>query len=333
MKNVLLLLLLSLLMITSPASAERPLGPVEMASVDELAYAVAAYFPKVHGEVTALQGDRLTLSLGEKNGILPGMVLTVWRDGSNILHPLTGAVIGRVEDEVGTVEVVSVKETTSVAVMKKQTREPKAGDRARITPKKINIGILPFQGDKPEISNGLAERLGELGRFTVLGKDKVAVFLKDRKQRDATLIKDMGSAFTLDAVVALGTYPSEGKYLVTARIFTVDDAKPIDTIMALLNLTSKRESLGEVRPFFAPVKDVSGKMPDLPLAARFFAIADLDGDGAVEYVLSDEKKLSIYRPEKSEWKMVWTEPVDKKEREMQQIRVEVADITGGPRSL
>ena len=331
MKNALQLLTLSLLMITSPASAERPLGPVEMTSVDELAYAIAAYFPKVHGEVTAVQGDKLTLSLGEKNGVLPGMVLTVWRDGSNILHPLTGAVIGRVEDEVGTVEVVSVKEATSVAVMKKQAREPKAGDRARITPKKINIGILPFQGDKPEITNGLAEKLGELGRFTVLGNDKVNAFLRDRKQRDAALVKEMGSAFALDVVVALGTFPSEGKFLVTARIFTVDDAKPIDTIVALLSLTSKREALGDVRPFFAPVKDVSGKMPDLPVAARFFAIADLDGDGAVEYVFSDEKKLSIYRPEKAEWKMVWTEPVDKKEREMQQVRVEVADINGNGR--
>jgi len=355
MNKVQVIVVLICMLLVSQAMAEKPLGPVEMTSVDELAYAVAAYFPKVHGEVTAVQGDRLTVSLGEKNGILLGMVLTVWRDGSNILHPVTGAVIGRVEDEVGTIEVVSVKEISSIAVMKKQTREPKAGDRARITPKKISIAILPLRSDQPEIIRGLAERLGELGRFTVLGNDKVTAFLKERKDRDASLVKDMGSAFSLDAVVALGIFPSEGKYVVTARIFSADDAKPIDTIVAQLNLTSKREALGEVRPFFAPgkdasgktpapvsapalalasasalvlVKDASGKMPDLPVDARYFVLADLDGDGAVEYVFSDEKKLSVYRAEQSGWKEIWKERVDKKEQEMQQFRIDVADING-----
>jgi len=358
MKKVLVIVILVFVLISSSAFAEKPLGPVEMNSIDELAYAIASYFPKVHGELTAVHGDRLTVSLGEKNGILPGMVLTVWRDGSNILHPVTGAVIGRTEDEVGTIEVVSVKETVSEAVMKKQVKEPKAGDRARITPKKINIGILPLQSERPDIIQGLTERLGELGRFTVLGNDKVSAFLKDRKQRDASLVKDMGTAFSLDTVVAVSIFPTEGKYLVTSRIFTADDAKPVDTIVALLNLTSKREALGDVRPFFAPVKDasgktpvptsapalvsassalalvkeVSGKLPDLPVAARYFAVADLEGDGAVEYVFSDEKKLSVYRAEHSGWKEVWKEQVDRKERDMQQFRIDVADINGNGRS-
>jgi hypothetical protein len=352
MKNVHVIAVLVLVFISSLAFADKPLGPVEMTSVDELAYSIAAYFPKVQGGVTAVKGDRLTIALGEKNGLMPGMVLTVWRDGSDILHPVTKAVIGIVEDEVGTIEVVSVKDTSSEAVMKKQVKEPKAGDRARITPKKISIGILPLRSERPDIIQGLAERLGELGRFTVLGNDKVSAFLTDRKERDAALIKEMGSAFSLEVVVAVGIFPSEGKYIVTGRIFTAADAKPIDTIVALLNLTSKREALGDVRPFFAPGKDVSGKTsaaalvaipalamardiswksPDLPIAARYFAVADLDGDGAVEYVFSDEKRLSVYRLESSGWKEVWTERVDRKEQEMQQFRIDVADINGNGR--
>jgi hypothetical protein len=332
MKNSPVIVVLAFVLISSLAFADRPLGPVEMTSVDELAYAIAAYFPKVQGAVTAVHGERLTLALGEKNGIMPGMVLTVWRDGSDILHPVTRVVIGVVEDEVGTIEITSVKETTSEAVMKKQLKEPKEGDRARITPKKINIAVVPLRNDRPEIIQGLSERLGELGRFTVLGNDKVTAFLKDRKERDASLVKEMGSSFGLDAVVAVGIFPTEGKYIVTGRIFSAVDAKPIDTIVAHLNLTSKREALGEVRPFFAPVKDLSGKMPDLPVAARYFAIADLDGDGAAEYVFSDEKRLSVYRAEKSGWKEIWTETVPRKEQEMQQFRIDAADINGNGRS-
>jgi hypothetical protein len=331
MKKISFVLLLVVSLLSSPAFADKALGPEEFTSVDELAYAIAAHFPKVQGGVTAVQGDRLTLALGEKHGLIPGMELTLWRDGREILHPATKAVIGRAEDEIGTIEVASVKETTSIAVMKKRLKAPQEGDRARITPKKIGIGILPLRNDRPEIIQNLAGRLAELGRFTVLGNDKVDSFLKDKKQRDAGLIKEMGSAFGLDAVVTVGIFPSEGKYLVTSRIFYADDAKPLDTIVVLLNLTTKRDALGDVRPFFAPVKATGEKVPDLPADARYFAIADLDGDNAAEYVFSDEKKLSIYRSEPSSWKEVWSEAVPKNEKEMQQFHIDVADINGNGR--
>lgn len=331
MKKALIVVLLLFSLLSSPAFADKALGPEEFTSIDELAYAISAYFPKVQGGVTAVQGDRLTLALGEKHGLIPGMELTLWRDGREILHPVTKAVIGRAEDEVGTIAVVSIKETTSLATMKKQLKAPREGDRARITPKKINLGILPLRNDRPELIRDLAGRLGELGRFTVPASDKVDAFLKDKKQRDAGLIKDMGRAFSLDAVVAVGIFPSEGKYLITSRIFYTDDAKPLDTIVALLNLTTKREALGDVRPFFAPVKASGETAPDLPVDARYFAIADLDGDNAAEHVFSDEKKLSIYRSEPSGWKEVWSETIPGNEREMQQFHIDVADINGNGR--
>jgi hypothetical protein len=331
MKTVFVIIMVVASLLVSPAFADKALGPEEFTSIDELAYAIAAYFPKVQGGVTAVQGDRLTLALGEKHGLLPGMELTLWRDGREILHPVTKAVIGRAEDEIGTISIVSVKESTSIATMKKQLKAPQEGDRARITPKKIGIGILPLRNDRPELIKDLAARLGELGRFTVLGNDKVDAFLKDRKQRDADLIKDMGKTFSLDAVVAVGIFPSEGKYLITSKLFYADDAKPLDTIVAQLNLTTKREALGDVRPFFAPVKVSGEKAPDLPVNARYFAIADLDGDTAAEYVFSDEKKLSIYRIEPSGWKEVWAETVPLKDRESQQFHIDVADINGNGR--
>ena len=345
MKNIVLLSFLSFVLFAAPAGADRSLGPEEFASADELAYAVAAYFPKVQGAVTAVQGDKLTLALGEKNGILQGMVLTVWRDGRELLHPVTKAVIGRAEVEVGTVEVVAVQQKTSTAVLKKRVMDPMEGDRARITPKKVALGVLPLRGDGAEVINGLIGRLGELGRFTLPANDKVAAFLKDRKQRDASLIKEMGAAFSLDAVFAVSVYPTEGKFLVYGKLFAIDDGQPMETIVAVLNPTSKRESLGDVRPFFAPVKEQiakpldlamaqgsSGRLPDLPLPARHFAVADLDGDGSVEYVFSDEERLFVYRADASGWKEVWKEPIAARERGMLQFHIDAADINGNGRA-
>jgi hypothetical protein len=308
MKEYLILTLLLLTLIPLPASAEKPLGVEEFTSLEELAVSISSYFPKVQGEVKGIQGDRLTLALSKKDGLMPGMVLTLWRDGKDILHPVTGAVIGRVEEEVGTAEVTSVADTSSTAVVKKKLKDPKPGDKARITPRKINIALLPLRADHPEIIQGLAERLNEFGRFSVLGNDKVAVFIKDRKQRDSALVREMGTVFGLDAVISLGIYPSsDGKQMVTARIFYTEDASQLDTIVAMLDVKAGKQALGEIRPFFVPIKEEKSITPELPFIARYFVTGDFDGDGNLEYAFLDAARLHIYRLEPTGWREVWTE--------------------------
>lgn len=308
MKKYLILIALLLTLIPLPAPAEKPLGVEEFTSVEELAVSISSYFPKVQGEVKDVQGDRLTLALSKKDGLMPGMVLTLWRDGKDILHPVTGAVIGRAEEEVGTVEVTSVADTSSTALVKKKLKDPKPGDKARITPRKINIALLPLRPDHPEIIQGLAERLNEFGRFSVLGNEKVAVFIKDRKQRDSALVREMGTVFGLDAVVSLGIYPSsDGKQMVTARIFYTEDASQLDTIVAMLNLKAGKQPLGEIRPFFVPIKEEKSITPELPFIARYFVTGDFDGGGNLEYAFLDASRLHIYRLEPTGWREVWTE--------------------------
>jgi hypothetical protein len=308
MRKLIILFLFVLSLGATAIAAEKPLGVEEFTSVEELAVAISSYFPKVQGEVKAVQGDRLTLALGKKDGLMPGMVLTLWRDGKEILHPVTGAVIGRAEEEVGTVEVISVGDASSTASVKKKLKDPKPGDKARITPRKINIALLPLRADRPEIIQGLAERLNEFGRFSVLGNEKVTAFIKDRKQRDSALVREMGTVFGLDAVISLGIYPSsEGKLMVTARIFYTEDASQLDTIVAMLDLKSGKQALVEIRPFFVPVKEEKSITPELPLVARYFVTGDFEGSGKIEYAFLDAARLHIYGLEPTGWREVWTE--------------------------
>ena len=326
--RILILFLLTLSFGASSALAEKPLGVDEFNSVDELAGAVAAYFPKIQGVITSIQNDKLTLTLSKKDGLTPGMELTLWRDGKEILHPVTGAVIGHLEDEVGTVEVVAVGDVSSSAVVKKKLREPKPGDKARITPKKINLAIIPLTSERPDVVQGLSDRLTEYGRFAVLDKEKVAEFLKGKKQRDSSLIREMGSQFKLDAVAALSIYPTEGKLLVMTKIFYTQDASTLDTIIATLNLKPKKDVLGEVKPFFTPVKEEKSITPELPFDARYFTAADFEGDGRLEYVFSDGSKIHIYRQEATGWREVWTETVPHSSEGIKHINIDAADING-----
>src|SRR5687768_11668865 len=90
-----------------PAPApDVPAGPA--APITALVEQIADLFPKVQGEVLEVQGDVLTLDVGRKNGVQPGLVLELYRTGREIKHPRTGLILGRAEDTLGTVRITEV---------------------------------------------------------------------------------------------------------------------------------------------------------------------------------------------------------------------------------
>jgi hypothetical protein len=331
MKKLTILFVLAVSAGSGAFADEKTLGMKEYTSVHELATAISAYFPKVQGEVKAVQGESVTIALGAKDGLQQGVVLTVWRDGREILHPVTNAVIGRTEEEVGSLQVTVVGETTSTGVMKKILKEPKQGDKARITPKKISLALIPLRADRPEILQGLAESLKENGRFDLLDGEKAAAFLNEKKQRDSSLIREMGRAFKLDIAVTIEIVPSGEKYLATAGIYYADDARPLDTVVATLDLRTKRDALGEVKPFFAPAREDKAGIEDLRFDARLFVAGDFDGTGALQYVFSDGARLHVFKQGPAGWREEWTESVTHSAGEMQHINLDAADINGNGR--
>ncbi len=311
MKKILTQSLLFLLLAAITAAADdKSLGMKQFTSVDEIASSISAYFPKVQGVVKSVQGDQLTITLGTKDGVVSGVELSLWRDGKEIHHPVTGEVIGRTEDEVGSLEINTVGDTTSTGVLKKKLKEPMAGDKARITPKKIVMAIVPLRTDRPDIIEGIRERLKDSNRFELIGHDRINDFLSTHTQRDASLIKELGRTFKLDVVATIEVVPADTKYLVTTRLFYADDAQPLDTVVAMLDLRSKADALGEIRPFFAPPKEERVVTPELPVDARYFTVGDFEGDGKMEYAFLDRERLSIYRFD-LKWREIWKEDVPK----------------------
>lgn len=345
MKKTALMLFITLAIGAAAFAQEKPLGVQEYTSVNELAQAMASYFPKVQGEVKSVQGSTLTISLGTTAGLKTGVNLTLWRPGKELLHPVTKEVMGRTEEELGEVEVLQVGESSSTAKVIKKTRDPKPGDIARITPKKISLALIPLRAERTEVVRELAGRLNEQGRFSVLESAKVTAFLKDTKQRDSSLIKDMGRTFGIEVVGAVELYPSEGgKLLVTVRMFYADDARQIDSIMAMLDLKAKQENLAEVKPFFAPDMGDTGFFGEgkrftaegkvsakLPFEAKLFVIADLQGNGTLHYIFSDGEQLYSYLQEASGWREEWSDAGTFSAGGTQHINIDAADINGNGR--
>src|SRR5713101_10152447 len=71
---------------------------------------VLALFPKVDGEVLEVQGTTLTLSLGQRDGLVAGVELSLYREGRELRHPKTGEVLGKTEQAVGRMLVQEVFE-------------------------------------------------------------------------------------------------------------------------------------------------------------------------------------------------------------------------------
>ena len=158
----------------------------------------------------------------------------------------------------------------------------------------------------------------------------MAAFLSDKKQRDSSLIREMGKTFKLDMVVTIEIVPSESKYLATAGIYYADDARPLDTIVAMLDLRTKRDALGEVKPFFAPAMEEKREIADLPFDAQLFAAADLEGTGSLQYVFSDGKAPCLQAGALG-MAEEWVRNDHLASGEMQHFNLDVADINGNGR--
>src|SRR5438105_1292727 len=86
-----------LLLVLAVAGASAQTSPTLGVLVNQ----VLALFPKVDGEVLEIQGETLTLALGQRDGLVAGVELTAYREGRELRHPKTGEVLGHTEQVLG----------------------------------------------------------------------------------------------------------------------------------------------------------------------------------------------------------------------------------------
>jgi hypothetical protein len=159
---------------------------------------VLALFPKVDGDVIEAADGTVTLSLGKKDGLIPGIELSVYRQGRELRHPKTGAVLGRTEQAVGRVLVQQVFEGYSTARLTEGT-DVHPGDRARVSAGKIHLTVVPLvEGVKDGLAeaavNELVEGLTRTGRFQIGMGDAIAVDLLREGLKRQEILEGKGLA-------------------------------------------------------------------------------------------------------------------------------------------
>jgi hypothetical protein len=164
------------------AAAQSPAGPGPLASVVNQ---VLALFPKVEGEVIEVQGQNVTLTIGRRDGLQPGIELSLFREGRELKHPKTGEVLGRAEQQLGRVAVTDVQEAFSAGTLV-QAKDAKPGDRVRVSAGKVRLTLVTFVTNVRDnlaelVVQELVNGLNATGRFQVAMGDQVGALLAQER--------------------------------------------------------------------------------------------------------------------------------------------------------
>jgi hypothetical protein len=97
----------------SAGSAAAPAPPATKPAA--AAPVVPAPEPPKRGLVVHVDTTRIVVDLTASDGLRPGAVLSLRRDRIPIVHPVTGEVLGELDDEVATARVIELRDKFSVA--------------------------------------------------------------------------------------------------------------------------------------------------------------------------------------------------------------------------
>src|SRR2546423_13578915 len=213
----------------SPSAAAAPLSIISL--VDQ----TVALFPQLDGEVIEAQGQTVTISIGRKAGAQPGQVLEAVREGREIRHPKTGAILGRAEEPLGRAVIAQVFEGYSVATADRGA-SLNPGDRVRTGVSRVKLALLPLKGAgvrDPLVeaaTNEIYEALNRSGRFQLASGDQFAAWMAQSKTNAEDLLSGRGVSealqkFKVENLLVLHFTLVERKPFIDARVFTTARAE------------------------------------------------------------------------------------------------------------
>jgi hypothetical protein len=94
----------------------------------------AVEIPK-RGYVVHVEAARIAIDLTAADGLRPGTVVSVRRDKTPIVHPVTGEKLGELDEEVATAKVVELRDRFSLAEIQSVGAGAKIEVRDRVVPK------------------------------------------------------------------------------------------------------------------------------------------------------------------------------------------------------
>jgi curli biogenesis system outer membrane secretion channel CsgG len=124
---------------------KTPIGYAVQACMNKGIYKVAYWFQDRpwRGAVMKVGEGRVYINAGRNSGVAEGMVLSALSEGSKLVDPVTGTVLGAETQRVGTLRVVQVEDKYSVAEIAQGCEKLKVGDKVELTPAASTSASMP----------------------------------------------------------------------------------------------------------------------------------------------------------------------------------------------
>ena len=298
-------------------------------------------FPNLRGAVVAVRGADLYLSLGEKDEVVKGVKLSVYREGAPFRHPTTGVVLGKLEEEIGEIEVVEVREKFSIARLTRLAPggrlSPRVKDTVRMSASKIRLAILPFVNQTKEsismetLTRELGRQLLRSGRFDVYDVDRLQVWLLETGVATDEILKGenpirLRNQVRGDMAIENELREIRGKKILSTRLLSLTTKEELFKAVAIADelpfeqRPPKEQELrragdgvraGPANESFVlaregvPNRGGGQKSYSFDKAAfRGLSVADVDGDGKNEVVLITQTQVIVYRFENNRMREV-----------------------------
>lgn len=328
-----------------------------------LAEQLVALFPQVVADVIEVQGGKVTIAAGGREGLQPGVQMVLFREGRELRHPKTGEVLGRVEERLGRVVVDEVSDTYSVASLL-EGREARPGDKVRVSAGKVRLTVLKLvSGLREDLAEAavraMIEEVGRTGRFQVVLGDRVGVWLaREGVPSQAFLggsrVREALERFKIAHLLVLALSTVGNKPYMEVRLFSGVRSEPVVTTALFVPASIRppparqyssaadagtppraapRSLLARMLGWDREPGTYSAGAESLPIreVARFgFAVRTMDvvvapKDGLPRLVLTDGARIFLYRLVGQKLEPEWTYS----ERSIGQIlSLQLADLDG-----
>ncbi|MBI4536459.1 MAG: hypothetical protein HY712_00715 [candidate division NC10 bacterium] len=304
--------LLALLLALGPSMAGAQEAAYGSAAA-EIAEKVAQAFPKVEGRVIGLEKERVLLDLGQKERVIPGLELQVFREGQEFKHPYTGQVLGKLDRDVGRVRIVEVRPNFSLAEVIQQSEGTmvQQGDHVRVTSARVilalpNVDVSDVAGANTRaVTRDLTNALVKTNRFEVMTDQRIRGALQEEKVAapdqftDPVALQALWKRLRVSAVL-LGKLSLMEKgvqwdvqVISTVRGDSVTLASAEVRGAAPRPAPERSGAMGPDRPADR-FGQVVMRSQDLPYRGQAMAAGDLTGDGSVTLAISDGQDVYLY---------------------------------------